>query len=70
MYISLKAVPRPVAPVITPTFTWDNQNNRPMHRIAEGICSLAQHLINVITDPEQYRPAACSHCGYARVVSV
>jgi transposase-like protein len=38
-----------------------------MKRIVEGICSLAQHLITVVSDPEQYRPAACPHCGYARV---
>lgn len=33
-----------------------------MHRIVGSITSLAQHLIAVITDPEQYRPEACPHC--------
>lgn len=38
-----------------------------MHRIVGSIVSLAQHLIALATDPEQYRPSACPHCGYARV---
>lgn len=38
-----------------------------MHRIVESIVSLAQHLVGITTDPEQYRPARCPHCGYARV---
>ncbi|MBV8034401.1 hypothetical protein [Roseateles sp.] len=38
-----------------------------MNRIVESIASLAQHLITLATDPEQYRPAACPHCGFARV---
>jgi len=38
-----------------------------MNRIVGSIASLAQHLVTVLTDPEQYRPAACPHCGYARV---
>jgi transposase-like protein len=38
-----------------------------MNRIVGSIASLAQHLVTLATDPEQYRPAACPHCGYARV---
>ena len=38
-----------------------------MDRIVGSISSLAQHLIAVVTDPEQYRPAACPHCGCAGV---
>ena len=38
-----------------------------MNRIVVHIASLAQHLIAVVTDPEQYRPAACPHCGLAGV---
>ncbi|CAM4236584.1 DUF6431 domain-containing protein [Roseateles saccharophilus] len=38
-----------------------------MHRIVGSIDVLAQHLVAVVTNPEQYRPAACPHCGYARV---
>lgn len=36
-----------------------------MHRIVGHIASLAQHLIAVATDPEQYRPPGCPHCGLA-----
>lgn len=38
-----------------------------MNRIVGSIASLAQHLITVAADPEQYRPAACPHCGLAGV---
>jgi len=38
-----------------------------MQRIVGGIASLAQHLTTVATDPEQYRPQACPHCGRAGV---
>lgn len=38
-----------------------------MQRIVEGIASLAQHLVAVVTDPEQYRPSACPHCRRAGV---
>lgn len=38
-----------------------------MHRIVGNIASLAQHLITIVNDPEQYRPATCPLCGYARV---
>jgi transposase-like protein len=38
-----------------------------MNRILGSIASLAQHLNTIVTDPEQYRPAACPHCGYAVV---
>lgn len=38
-----------------------------MNRIVGHIASLAEHLIAVVTDPEQYRPAACPHCGRAGV---
>lgn len=38
-----------------------------MHRIVGGITSLAQHLVTVATDPEQYRPTACPRCGRAGV---
>lgn len=38
-----------------------------MHRIVGSIRCLAQHLIAVITDPEQYRPSACPHCCRAGV---
>ncbi len=38
-----------------------------MQRIVGGIASLAQHLTTVATDPEQYRPLACPHCGRAGV---
>jgi len=38
-----------------------------MNRIVGSITSLAQHLITVVTDPEQYRPPACPHCGCAGV---
>jgi transposase-like protein len=38
-----------------------------MQRIVGGIASLAQHLATVATDPEQYRPLACPHCGRAGV---
>lgn len=38
-----------------------------MHRIVGNITSLSQHLITLATDPEQYRPAACPHCGCAGV---
>jgi transposase-like protein len=44
-----------------------NNEDQPMNRIVASIVSLAEHLIAVATDPEQYRPAACPHCGYARV---
>lgn len=33
-----------------------------MHRIVGSITSLSQHLIAIVTDTEQYRPAACPHC--------
>lgn len=38
-----------------------------MHRIVGSIADLAQHLVAIASDSEQYRPAACPHCGYARV---
>lgn len=38
-----------------------------MNRIVGSIADLAQHLVAIATDPEQYRPARCPHCGYARV---
>lgn len=38
-----------------------------MQRIVGSVLSLAHHLILIATDPEQYRPARCPHCGYARV---
>lgn len=38
-----------------------------MNRIVGSIASLAQHLNAIATDPEQYRPAACPHCGCAGV---
>lgn len=38
-----------------------------MHRIVGNIANLAQHLITVATDPEQYRPGACPHCRCAGV---
>lgn len=38
-----------------------------MQRIVGGIASLAQHLLTIATDPEQYRPRACPHCGRAGV---
>ncbi|CAM3658395.1 DUF6431 domain-containing protein [Roseateles saccharophilus] len=38
-----------------------------MQRIVGSITELAQHLIAVATDPEQYRPAACPRCGLARM---
>ena len=38
-----------------------------MRRIVGNIANLAQHLITIVTDPEQYRPAACPHCGCAGV---
>jgi transposase-like protein len=37
-----------------------------MHRIVPGIASLEQHLQTLITDPEQYRPVQCPHCGRGR----
>lgn len=38
-----------------------------MNRIVSNIASLAEHLIAVVTDPEQYRPEACPHCQRAGV---
>ncbi|HNW64909.1 MAG TPA: hypothetical protein PKJ32_18000 [Piscinibacter sp.] len=38
-----------------------------MQRIVGSIVSLAQHLITVASDPEQYRPLACPHCRRAGV---
>jgi len=38
-----------------------------MQRIVGGIASLAQHIETVASDPEQYRPPACPHCGRAGV---
>jgi len=38
-----------------------------MQRIVGSVASLAQHLTLIATDPEQYRPAACPHCGRAGV---
>lgn len=38
-----------------------------MNRIVGHIADLSQHLITVVTDPEQYRPPACPHCGCAGV---
>lgn len=38
-----------------------------MHRIVGSIASIAQHLLAVATDAEQYRPPACPHCRAAGV---
>jgi len=38
-----------------------------MKRIVGNILTLAQHLSVVQSDPEQYRPQACPHCGWARL---
>lgn len=38
-----------------------------MNRIVGSILGLAEHMIAVATDPEQYRPAACPHCRSAGV---
>ena len=38
-----------------------------MKRIVGHIASLAQHLITIVAGPDQYRPAACPRCGFARV---
>jgi transposase-like protein len=38
-----------------------------MDRIVGSITSLAEHLIAVVADPEQYRPEACPHCRRAGV---
>lgn len=44
-----------------------NNEDQPMNRIVASIVSLAEHLIAVATDPEQYRPGACPHCRRAGV---
>lgn len=38
-----------------------------MNRIVATVTSLAEHLIAVVSDPEQYRPEACPHCRLAGV---
>jgi len=38
-----------------------------MNRIVASIASFAEHLIAVVSDPEQYRPEACPHCRLAGV---
>jgi transposase-like protein len=38
-----------------------------MNRIVDSIASLAEHVIAVVANAEQYRPDACPHCGRAGV---
>jgi hypothetical protein len=37
-----------------------------MYRIVPAIASLEQHLLTLVTGPQQYRPAQCPHCGRGR----
>lgn len=34
-----------------------------MHRIVSGIDTLEQHVIEVVLNPERYRPSCCLQCG-------
>src|SRR3546814_4225184 len=43
------------------------KRDRPMNRMVSAIVSLAQHLHAIRHTPQDYRPAACPHCGLGRL---
>src|SRR3546814_3166588 len=58
----------------TPLLSWEvlklstaTKRDRPMNRMVSAIVSLAQHLHAIRHTPQDYRPAACPHCGLGRL---